>query len=96
MAVLLVIAGLVVPGVVFGATWYVGVDNALDDVATHGGDAATPFATLTYAESQAADGDTVEIADGTYTEVQLLASKSLTWNGESKAGTIITATERHA
>lgn len=55
-------------------------------------DEANPCATITYAIGQAESGDTIEIADGVYTEFFEI-DKSLTLNGESETGTIIQAHE---
>ncbi len=81
------------PASSFAATWYVGVDNADDNVATHGTTSTAPFATFGYAETQAADGDTVIVANGTYNMANLVSAKGITWDGESKDGVILTFTD---
>ncbi len=75
---------------VYAADWYVGTSNYGNDV-SHGTSAAAPFQTIAYAITSAAANDIIHIADGTYTENNITVNKTLTFQGTSKAGTIIQA-----
>ena len=83
---------------VFGAvpawaqtTWY--VDGALGtDDGTHGtGPGANAFKTIQYAidDARVVNGDTINVAAGTYTENLVITDKSLILQGENKNTTII-------
>ena len=50
------------------------------------------FSTIQTAVNGVADGGTINIADGTYTEAVVIDSKGLTLTGESQAGVIVQAT----
>lgn len=57
---------------------------------TGDGSVGNPYATPSKAHSVAADGDTIEIADGTYVEASYITfNKAVTFHGASKLGTII-------
>lgn len=71
------------------------VDGALgtDDGAHGGGIGANAWKTCSYAYTSASNGDTVNVANGLYVEVNYLnGNKSITWVGESKVATIIEST----
>ena len=49
------------------------------------------FGTIQTAVNGVADGGTINIADGTYTESVVIDSKGMTLTGESQAGVIVQA-----
>lgn len=68
-------------------TYY--VDERGSDL-TGDGSFESPYASVTKAVTIAIDGDTIEVADGTYTESSYVTiNKALTINGASRTGTII-------
>lgn len=70
-------------------TWYVSTSGS----DSNGGSNSTTdaFATIQHAHDAAADGDTIQISDGTYTETSIETTKTLTITGTSADGTIIQA-----
>ena len=50
------------------------------------------FGTIPTAVNGVADGGTINIADGTYTESVVIDSKGMTLTGERQAGVIVQAT----
>ena len=57
---------LLASGAAHAADWYVGSTGS--DAPGQGASAGTPFATVGYATSAAANGDTIHIAAGSYAE----------------------------
>lgn len=68
-------------------TWYVDDTDGLGDLGTFD----APFDTYAQAESAANPGDTICFRIGTYTGTITPAKKNLTWLGESRSESIITA-----
>jgi hypothetical protein len=86
-AAVVLAAGLACATTAHAATRYVDVDG------TNVGDCsnvATPCATISYTISQADSGDTIQIAEGEYTE-SLTLNKSLLLQGAGELGTVIQA-----
>ena len=73
------------------ADWYVD-PTGTDDIAHGTAPGTDAFLTPSYAETQIANGDTVYVADGTYTDAQLFSAKAVDWIGESTVGTIFAFT----
>jgi len=70
------------------ANWYVNAATGVD-APGNGTTPETPFLTLTYTEAAASDADDVYVANGTYTESQLVSAKAINWIGEEVTGTIL-------
>lgn len=71
-------------------TYYVSTSG---DDTTGNGSSGSPWATIQKANDNAADGDTIQLADGTYTETSITTNKTLTIMGTSADGTIIQASD---
>ena len=69
-----------------GATWYVSASGGSDS--NSGTSSSEAFKTITKATNAASDGDTIQVANGAYTE-QLNVNKEVSIIGESEAGVII-------
>lgn len=89
------------PFAVFSAKWYVDDNSNSNDLYTStsasgadgagvAGSTAAPFATLSYAISRSASTDTIYIDRGTFNEIGLNISKSLTIIGAGPGNTIFT------
>ncbi len=87
-AAALTLVGSALPAAAAGSTWYVdqtdGADGANCGAATGSGACATIGAAL----ARAADGDTVSVASGTYSEA-LTLSHAITLQGDSQAGVVL-------
>ncbi len=66
------------------------VDTTGSDT-TGDGSSGNPYATIQKGVDEASDGDTINIADGTYTEDVEIDGYGLIFSGESEAGTIVQA-----
>ena len=79
---------LLASGAAHAADWYVGSTGS--DAPGQGASAGTPFATVGYATSAAANGDTIHIAAGSYAEpASVTVNKSLRYSGAGRASTSI-------
>ncbi|MGK9368670.1 FlgD immunoglobulin-like domain containing protein [Melioribacter sp. Ez-97] len=77
----LVVLFTFVAGSTFAQTnWYVNSTGGIDNINVYNGKSTSqPFATIAYAIGQAADGDIINVAAGTYTETNVSIAKSLTF-----------------
>jgi hypothetical protein len=66
------------PAVAAGTTWYVTTGG---NDTTGDGSSGNPYATITKAQSMAVDGDTIDVAAGSYTE-SIVVTKRLTIQGK--------------
>ena len=78
-------------------TWYVATAGNGGSDSNNGKSWGTPFLTLGAAQTAAKDGDTINVGSGTFTiAAGLSVSKSLTFRGVSRGGTVVTSSNAGA